>query len=181
MIIARQKKKQNIIEYVLYMWQVEDLIRANQMDMSAIEANVLNGYNQPDDVLKEIKDWWSNLVEMMKMEGKQIKGHLQVNINTVSDINQLHQRLMHHPNEVAYQHQFKRVIPYLHEFDAKSGKQLTNDIELCLTAVYTSFLLKLKGQELSKGTKEAIAEISQFLKAIAVKYHKEEQGKLDLD
>ena len=32
MIIARQKRKENIAEYLLYMWQVEDLIRANKFD-----------------------------------------------------------------------------------------------------------------------------------------------------
>ena len=33
MIIARRKRKENIAEYLLYMWQVEDLIRANNFDM----------------------------------------------------------------------------------------------------------------------------------------------------
>ena len=33
MIIAKQKRKENISEYLLYMWQVEDLIRANHLDM----------------------------------------------------------------------------------------------------------------------------------------------------
>ena len=36
MIVARQKRKENIAEYLLYMWQVEDLIRANRFDMDAI-------------------------------------------------------------------------------------------------------------------------------------------------
>ena len=28
MIIAQKKRKENIAEYLLYMWQIEDLIRA---------------------------------------------------------------------------------------------------------------------------------------------------------
>ncbi|WP_347164130.1 DUF4924 family protein, partial [Parabacteroides merdae] len=36
MIIARRKRKENIAEYLLYMWQVEDLIRANNFDMDSI-------------------------------------------------------------------------------------------------------------------------------------------------
>ena len=35
MIIARRKRKENIAEYLLYMWQVEDLIRANNFDMDS--------------------------------------------------------------------------------------------------------------------------------------------------
>lgn len=33
MYISQQLKQQNIAEYLLYMWQIEDLIRANGFDM----------------------------------------------------------------------------------------------------------------------------------------------------
>ena len=54
MIVARQKRKENIAEYLLYMWQVEDLIRANRFDMDAIRKSVIAHYDQPDSVKEEI-------------------------------------------------------------------------------------------------------------------------------
>ncbi|MDE7144362.1 MAG: DUF4924 family protein, partial [Muribaculaceae bacterium] len=33
MIIASEKRKNNIAEYLLYMWQIEDIIRANNLDI----------------------------------------------------------------------------------------------------------------------------------------------------
>ena len=33
MFVASQKRKENIAEYLLYMWQIEDLIRANNLDI----------------------------------------------------------------------------------------------------------------------------------------------------
>ena len=45
MITASQKRKENIAEYLLYMWQIEDLIRANGLDIDKIRANVLERYN----------------------------------------------------------------------------------------------------------------------------------------
>ena len=36
-----EKKKSNIIEYVLYLWQVENIIRACQFDVNIIEKNVI--------------------------------------------------------------------------------------------------------------------------------------------
>ena len=50
MIVAKQKRKENIAEYLLYMWQVEDLIRANQFDIDSIRRTVIAQYDQPDDV-----------------------------------------------------------------------------------------------------------------------------------
>ena len=58
MIIARQKRKENIAEYLLYMWQVEDLIRANKFDMDSINRTVIAHYDQPEEVKKEIAQWY---------------------------------------------------------------------------------------------------------------------------
>ena len=33
MFTAEQLRKQNIAEYLLYMWQIEDLIRADECDI----------------------------------------------------------------------------------------------------------------------------------------------------
>ena len=180
MIIAQQKKKENIIEYVLYMWQVEDLIRANQLDMALIDKHIIPGYQQSDDVLLEIRDWWANLAEMMRLENKKEKGHLQININTVNDVNRLHNQLLKTPNEVAYQHLYNSMAATIQEFDDKSGNVLENDIEICLTAIYSSFLMKLKNQEVSAQTNDAIKLFSRLLGALAKKYKEELEGKLDL-
>ena len=37
MLIAREKKKNNIAEYILYMWQLEDMLRALKLDMEHIK------------------------------------------------------------------------------------------------------------------------------------------------
>ena len=77
MIIARQKRKENICEYLLYMWQVEDLIRANHFDMDEIRDKVIARYNQPDEVKEEIARWYEELIEMMRSEGVKESGHIQ--------------------------------------------------------------------------------------------------------
>ncbi len=180
MIIAQQKKKENIIEYILYMWQVEELIRANKLDMNLIDQNIISGYNQSADMILEIRDWWANLVEMMKLEQKEVKGHLQININTVFDVNQLHQRLLNAPNEVAYKHNFQKIVPFLKEFDEKSGKALRNDVDICLTALYTTFILKMKKEKISEGTLNAVKAIGEFLPFLAKKYKEEQEGDSNL-
>jgi len=180
MIVAQQKRKENIIEYILYMWQIEDLIRANGMNMSNIDKNIISSYKQNEDLLLEIRDWWANLTEMMRLENKQSSGHLQININTVNEVNHLHLRLMKAPNEVAYQHLFNSVLPTIKEFDQKSGQKLSNDIEISLTAIYSTFLLKLKKQEVSPQTEQAVKVISRFLATLSKKYNEDQKGELEI-
>ncbi len=181
MIVAQQKKKENIIEYVLYMWQVEDLIRANKLDMSLIDQHIIPGYQQEEDKLLEIREWWENLVEMMRLENKSESGHLQININTVNDINRLHNQLLRSPGEVAYQHLYNSMAATIQEFDNKSGNKLENDIAICLTAIYSSFLMKLKNQTVSEQTTMAIKNFSKLLALLAKKYNDEQDGKLTFD
>ena len=83
MIVAKQKRKENIAEYLLYMWQVEDLIRANQFDIDSIRRTVIAQYDQPDDVKEEIAGWYEELIEMMRSEGVKEKGHIQLNKNVI--------------------------------------------------------------------------------------------------
>ena len=45
MITASQKKKENIAEYLLYMWHIEDLIRANSLDIDLIRKNIIDKYS----------------------------------------------------------------------------------------------------------------------------------------
>jgi len=180
MIVAQQKKKENIIEYILYMWQIEDLIRANNLDLSLIDKNIISSYKQDADILLEIREWWSNLTEMMRLENKVSKGHLQVNINTLNDVNQLHIKLLKAPNEVAYQHLYNSMAATIQEFDNKSGNNLDNDVEICLTAIYSSFIMKLKGQAVLEQTNIAIKNFSKLLNALSKKYKTDQEGKLDL-
>lgn len=180
MIVAQQKKKENVIEYLLYMWQVEELIRANRLDMSLIDKHIITGYQQTEDVLLEIREWWENLVEMMRLENKSEHGHLQVNINVLNDVNRLHVLLLKTPNEVAYQHLYNSMAATIQEFDNKSGNQLSNDIEICLTAIYSSFLIKLKNQSVSEQTETAVKNFSKLLSLLAKKYKEEQEGKLDV-
>ncbi|MBN2743554.1 MAG: DUF4924 family protein [Marinilabiliaceae bacterium] len=179
MIIAQAKKKENIIEYMLYMWQVEDLIRANNLDMQKIDQNIITQYHdQPADLLLEIRDWWENLVEMMRLEKKEQSGHLQINLNTVNDLHQLHMTLMKDVREAAYRNQYYQTAPFIIEFERKMGQTPGNEIDTCLTAIYSSFLLKLQGKEISSGTREAVRSISRLMALLAKKYPLWQAGKI---
>ena len=65
--IARQLKEKNIAEYLIYMWQEEDLIRANHGELEEIEANVIARY--PEDQRPALREWYGNLITMMNEEG----------------------------------------------------------------------------------------------------------------
>ena len=180
MIIARQKRKENIAEYLLYMWQVEDLIRANKFDMDSINRTVIAHYDQPEEVKKEIAQWYEELIEMMRSEGVMEKGHIQLN-NVIITLTDLHLRLLKSPKEMVYSAAYYKTLPYIVQLRAKSGGEDLPELETCFAAVYGYLLLRMQGKEVSAETLEGIKQISSFLALLAEKYREDMKGELKLE
>ena len=181
MIIARQKRKENIAEYLLYMWQVEDLIRANKFDMDSINRTVIAHYAQPEEVKKEIAQWYEELIEMMRSEGVMEKGHIQLNKNVIITLTDLHLRLLKSPKEMVYSAAYYKTLPYIVQLRAKSGGEDLPELETCFAAVYGYLLLRMQGKAVSAETLEGIKQISSFLALLAEKYREDMKGELKLE
>lgn len=181
MIVARQKRKENIAEYLLYMWQVEDLIRANQFDMDSISRTVIAHYDQPDDVKEEIARWYEELIEMMRSEGVMVKGHIQLNKNVIIALTDLHLRLLKSPKEMVYSAAYYKTLPYIVQLRAKSGGEELPELETCFSAVYGYLILRMQGKEVSQETVDGIKQISSFLALLAEKYREDMKGELKLE
>ncbi len=181
MIVAKRKRNENIAEYLLYMWQVEDLIRANHFDMEAIRKTVVDRYDQPEEVKREIAVWYEELIEMMRSEGVKEKGHIQLNKNVIINLTDLHLRLIHSPKEAVYGAAYYKTLPYIVQLRAKSGGEELPELETCFNAVYGFLVLRMQGREISAATQEGIKQISSFLALLAEKYHEEINGHSDVD
>jgi hypothetical protein len=169
MIIAKQKRKENIVEYLLYMWQVEDLIRACRFDMDEIEARVISQYDQPEEGTQEIRRWYQELMDMMRIEGTLEKGHVQILKNVVAQLTELHLELLHSPQETLYGSLYYKALPAIVQLRAKSGGAELSEIETCLTALYGYLLLKMQGKEVSPETMDGIKQIGNLLTFLAAK------------
>jgi len=181
MIIARQKKKENIAEYLLYMWQVEDLIRANKFDISSIRRTVIDQYDQPAAIKEEIAHWYEEIIDMMRNEGVMEKGHIQLNKNVIITLTDLHLRLLKSPQEMVYQASYYKTLPYVVQLRSKSGGSDMPELETCFSAVYGYLLLRMQGKEISEETMEAIKQISSFLAVLAGKYAEDLNGELNTE
>jgi len=170
MLIAKQKKEENIAEYVLYMWQIEDIIRAYCLDIDVIQKNIIEQFDSDEETKKEIREWYEELISMMRLENIQEKGHLQINKNIISGLNDLHLELLQDPKEIQYNALFFKTIPFLVEFrnKTKAGAE-TDDIELAFNALYGILLLRLQKKEISKETMQAVEQIGKFLATLAIK------------
>ncbi|MCX4367979.1 MAG: DUF4924 family protein [Duncaniella sp.] len=181
MIIASQKHKENIAEYLLYMWQIEDIIRANNLDIDRITASVIDRFQLTDAQRKEMVEWYESLIDMMRREGVEKTGHLQLNKNVIIQLTDLHLALLKDPRFPEYTAEFYKTLPYIVELRAKAGDTPVGEIETCFNALYGMLMLRLQGKEITPDTLDAVAQISKFLALLAKDYNLDREDKLFKD
>ena len=170
MIIAKEKKATNIAEYILYMWQIEDMIRANQFDINQIDKNIIQNFDQPDDIKADMKIWYEDLINKMIKQDIQKKGHLNFLKNLVTELDDLHISLIQDPNELKYIEAYNKAKPAITDLKNKAKGAVSGDIEASLQGLYGVLLLKLQRKPLNAATKDALASISNLMALLNEKY-----------
>lgn len=179
MFIAAKLKKENICEYLLYMWQIEDLIRAFRLDIDEINTNIIRTYPvETDQERKELYEWYESLIDMMRREGVQLSGHLQLNKNIIVDLNDFHKEALKSGQLPAYNAKFIHIMPLINQFRMKAEEGLS-DIELCFNFMYGIMSLRMKKMEISAQTMQSQEEIGKFLVLMAKYYKQNKNSELD--
>ncbi|MCB9225443.1 MAG: DUF4924 family protein [Crocinitomicaceae bacterium] len=179
MLIAQRTKETNIAEHVIYMFQIEDLIRANQLDLNTIINTIIEPQIQEDSMLQAYTRWYKDLIQQMKNEGVEKQGHLSDINEILMEMLMLHNTLINVLNDEEYKKRFEVALPAIKDFQVKSNASNINLIEVAFNALYTKMILKLKGQSFTASTEEAFNQISQLLGYLAGYYKKMRNGELN--
>ncbi|MBO5613248.1 MAG: DUF4924 family protein [Prevotella sp.] len=180
MLISQQLRKENIAEYVLYMWQIEDIIRAYDFDLSAIKRNYISRFELSDEQREEMTDWYGNLIRMMREEGVSKEGHIQINKIVVQQMAELHAQLLASTKFPFYNAEYYKVLPFIVELRNKGSKEI-NEIETCLNALYGVMMLRIQQKVISASTENAIKEITTFLGMLSDYYKKDKEEGLKFE
>lgn len=178
MYIASQKRKENLAEYLLYMWQIEDIIRANNLDIDKIKTNVIDKFHLDENQRKQLVEWYESLIDMMRREGVEKSGHLQLNKNVIIQLTDLHLALLKDPRFPQYTAEFYKTLPFIVELRSKAGEAPAGEIETCFNALYGMLMLRLQSKEISPDTQNAIAQISKFIATLTRNFHLDQEDKL---
>jgi len=169
-LISKKMRHSNIAEYIIYLWQTEEIIRAFNLDIDLIERNIIE--KSAVDILtkNEIRNWYLDLIQMMVLEKIEKSGHLQILINRLIDLNDLHLRLLKMPSEIQYRELYNTAYPFLRELEQKSPVGTLSEIELSLNGLYGVLLLKINKKAIADSTLNAVKTFSELLAFLSLKY-----------
>lgn len=181
MFVSQQLRKQSIAEYVLYMWQVEDIIRAYGCNLAKLRREYISRFDYSSEDLEELTDWYANLIRMLTQEGCREQGHLQINKIVVDDLNELHARLIDSPKFPFYRAEYYKVLPFIVELRRKGGDNTMSEVETCLNALYGVMMLRLQKRDISPDTQHAVSEITTLMGMLSDYYLKDKKEGLEFD
>lgn len=145
-----RNKKDNIAEYILYLWQMEDYLRAFPQQAKATQE-------------------MSELSEMMHREGIMDGGHLALATNALHELEELHAGLL--DEDALYRAAILRLQPSLNLLKAKTDRPTMSDIEACLTLLYQIMLLHLQNKAVSPETADVQQRATQVLQFLSKTYY----------
>ena len=200
MLVAKELQKKSIAEYLLYMWQIEDIIRAYQCSLTKIRKEYIDKFNYTDAQKDEEEDWFGDLLRMMNQEGCRENGHLQINKVIMQSLNELHAQLLTSSKFPFYSAEYYRVLPFIVELRGKT-KQVADrmarkneanlkeiaanlghsEIETCFDVLYGVMMLRLQKKEISRETETAVKEITTLIGMLSDYYQKDKTEGLQFE
>ena len=179
MLIAKEKIKSNITEYLIYMFQIENLIRACQFDNKLIEEKLVNQYKVDEPTRLEIKSWYFGLKELMIEEQIENEGHLQFLVNKMTELYDFHLFLLQSDDYPDYKQLFKRTEKDLNSFTSSNPE--LNPIGSAIENLYRISVLKITGREIPENTLRSVSKISTLLQMLSKKFAQYEKGELTIE
>ena len=172
--IAAQKRAENIVEYVLYVWQMEDLLRGASFNPDALRGFLTAGI-EPDQVEMEMR-WLAELGGRMKRQNVMEKGHVREVEEVLAELVYLHRTLLGVIKDEGYTKSYKQCEPAILDLMERSMGAARNEVEACLTGVYGLLMLRLKKQSITEATSKTLQQIAGLMGQLALHYKSMRQG-----
>lgn len=174
MLIAEQKRKESISEYIIFMYQTEDLIRAYNFALEEIYKYVIKHFPVEDSMKTRIKAWYRKVANQMKKEGIEESGHLEELNKLARELSQFNLELL--KSDQSYRKIFDQAKLHINRNAALSNGQLTNPIEICLNGIYGLLILRLNGKPIDDTIKQGAQAFGDVLSYLSFKYQKRNNG-----
>jgi hypothetical protein len=172
MIPAKVKKKENIAEYIIHMYQTEDLILTYNFNLNEIHKYVIKHMSKEEAVLKELLLWYADIIDQMQSE-KIINSNnrLSSTQSYVDELTRLHKILLESDkNYITLFYNAKKNIKKNIEL---SKNTINNPVQLCLNGLYGMLLLKLNGKKITPYQQDTLSGFGAILAYLSNEYKKE--------
>ena len=176
MRVAQQKLRENIAEYLLYMFQIEHVIRSFNFDLDAILDVFVRPTLVDDSFINQYKSWYSDLISQMQKQGIEKEGHIDSLKEIIVELIYLHNTLLTVVNDEKYKSLVDAATEDILAFKEKSNFLKRHDIEALIHAMNMKLQLKMRKQEITPETELAMDKMRVQLSYLSREYGRMKSG-----
>ena len=180
MFIAQEKLQSNVAEYVIYMFQIEDLIRAYNFDVDAIRKNIIQPQVKSEAFEEEAIKWYKDIIAEMKSRQLQTKEHLFRVNEVITELIYLHNTLKDVVKDPKYIGLIEHAEGHIEAFRDKSDLKENHLVDICFQALYMKMLLRLQNKEISAESEGAFDSMRIVLAYLSKAYHQMKSGDMSM-
>jgi len=167
MLVADKKKKESITDYLLFIYQTEDLIRQSQFDIKKIDHYVTSHYSLSAEEREEAKKWYQDIMSTMRQQQLIERGHLEQTHEYIKSLASLSMELLKVDKEYRLLYDSAKV--YIQRHLEGSNGSLTAPISTCLQALYDAYVARQKGEAPTMSI-ENILSCQEVMSYLSYKY-----------
>lgn len=155
------------------LWQTEDMIRALNLDIEQVKKHLFKDADEVEEnpELRRDLNMYQMLIQEMKSEGVEDKGHLRRTLLLMTELEGMHKILAEEIQDPKYLSIKHNCDAHMEEF-VKSKTKRKNILytEACLNVLYGILVLRLQGKEISEATAKASEAMKEVLRYLSKKY-----------
>jgi len=169
--IAQNKLKANVSEFIIYMYQMEDLCRVYDFNIEDIEKYVIHHFPVDAEEKKHQRAWFERLIQQMHQEGIRERGHLEEVQQYVDELLTLKNNLI--TTDTDFAAVYNNARPHIRESLRESkelGQPISSDIQACLNGIYGLLLCRMNGREVPEELNAGIDAFGMVLSYLSREY-----------
>lgn len=175
MIPAEVKKKENIAEYIVHMYQTEDLILTYNFNLNEIHEYVIKHMSKDEVILKELLLWYADIIDQMQSEKiANSKRRLSSTQVYVDELTKMHNTLLESDDD--YSRTYSKAKGDIVQYIKLSDNSIINPIQICLNGIYGMLLLKLNGKKITPNQQKTLTAFGAVLACLSKEYNKVKQS-----
>ena len=168
MLTSEIKLEKNISEYIIYMYQTEDLIKSFNTDLNEINKHVIANIQASSEQKTEILLWYAEVIDRMQSEGLvENQGHLKNTQKYVTELENIHLELLQ--KDKVYREVYTEAEDSINKHLILSEHTIDSVVQICLNSVYGMLLLKLNGKQLPEELQKEVelqADVLSYLSKV---------------
>lgn len=172
-------QSENVAEYLLYMYQLEAMVRSLDFNIDLIDQQLLAPAFEDPNQRQEQLQWYAQMTAEMQQRQLLKEGHLEQVDEILVELIYLHNTLLTILNDDKYKGLCEHANEALRAFKVKSNMSNRHDVEVLLHAMFMKLQLKMKKQEISPETEAALDLFRIQLAYLSQQYKRMRAGELN--